>query len=158
MKKIILCILMAMLVFQTAACAEQSVPLGDNGSVGYYRAETIDWVQKELSRNKRKDVVIFQHFPVVYPEGSESSVKTHKTYKVEAYQDAIENYHNLLAIISGHFHVNSETMKNGVYHISSPSLLALPHTYKVIDIITTKDFSPIIYTQLREVEVNDSSI
>ena len=37
MKKIILCILMAMLVFQTAACAEQSVPLGDNGSVGYYR-------------------------------------------------------------------------------------------------------------------------
>ncbi len=37
MKKIILCILMAILVFQTAACAEQSVPLGDNGSVGYYR-------------------------------------------------------------------------------------------------------------------------
>ena len=49
--------------------------------------------------------------------------------------------------------MNAETMENGVYHISSPSLLTLPQEYKIIDIVTTKEFSPIIYTQLREFKV-----
>ena len=44
-------------------------------------------------------------------------------------------------------------MKDGVYHISSPSLIALPYSYKIIDIVTTKEFSPIIYTQLKEFEL-----
>ena len=59
--------------------------------------------------------------------------------------------------MSGHFHVNYETMKDGVYHISTPSLLSVPYSYKIIDIVTTKDFSPIIYTQLREFEVPDAN-
>ena len=98
-------------------------------------------------------MIIFQHFPVEDPEGVESRLKTHKTYKVEEYREMLDKHQNLLAIISGHFHVNSENMKNGVYHISSPSLLTLPQAYKIIDIVTTKEFSPIIYTQLREFEV-----
>ena len=44
-------------------------------------------------------------------------------------------------------------MKNGVYHISTPSLLNMPNSYKIIDIITTKEFSPIIYTQLKDFDV-----
>jgi hypothetical protein len=44
-------------------------------------------------------------------------------------------------------------MKDGVYHISTPSIINMPNSYKIIDIITTKDFSPLIYTQLREFEV-----
>ena len=60
-----------------------------------------------------------------------------------------------LAIISGHFHVNSESMKDGIYHISTPSLIALPQSYKIIDIVTTKEFSPIIYTQLREFPIEE---
>lgn len=125
------------------------------GLVGYYREDTLKWVNKELTKNKKKDVIIFQHFPVEYPESAESRIKTHKTYKVEEYRELLDRHHNVLAVISGHFHVNSENMKNGVYHISSPSLLTLPHTYKVVDIVTTKEFSPIIYTQLREFEVKD---
>jgi len=46
-------------------------------------------------------------------------------------------------------------MENGVYHISSPSILSIPQSYKVIEIVTTKDFSPIIYFQLREFKVEE---
>jgi len=138
-------------VFLLVDGAKEVIP----GSVGYYRKDTLDWVEKELRKNKRKDVVIFQHFPVEYPEDSESSIKTHKTYKVEEYQAMLEKHTNVLAVISGHFHVNSENMKNGVYHITTPALLMLPHSYKVIDIVTTKEFSPIIYTQLREFSIKD---
>lgn len=125
------------------------------GPVGYYREDTLKWVQKQLSKNPKTSVIILQHFPVEYPEGVETSIKTHKTYKVEQYQELLEKHNNVLAVITGHFHVNSENMKNGVYHISSPSLMTLPQAYKIIDIVTVKDFSPIIYTQLREFEVKD---
>ncbi len=136
-------------VFLIADGAKEIIP----GSVGYYRKDTLDWINKELDENKNKDVIIFQHFPVVYPEGVEPSLRTHKTYKVEEYQEILDKHTNVLAVISGHFHVNSENMKNGVYHIASPSIISIPHSYKIIDIITTKEFSPIIYTQLKEFEL-----
>jgi len=138
-------------VFLVADGAKEVIP----GNAGYYRSDTLKWIDKELDQNSKKDVVIFQHFPVVYPEGAESSLKTHKTYKVENYEEILDKHTNVLAVISGHFHVNSENMKNGVYHISTPSMLSLPYSYKIIDIITTKEFTPIIYTQLRESELKD---
>ncbi len=123
------------------------------GPAGYFKKDTLKWLDKTLTKNKRRTVVIFQHFPIEYPDGAEGRLKTHKTYKVEDYKEIIDRHHNVLAIVSGHLHTNGENMKNGVYHISTPSLLAMPHSYKIIDIVTMKDFSPIIYTQLREVDV-----
>lgn len=125
------------------------------GSAGYYRTDTLKWVDKELTKNDKLDTVILQHFPVEYPTGAESTTKTNKTYKVEEYRELLSKHNNVLAIISGHFHMNAENMKDGVYHITSPSLLTVPQSYKIIDIITTKDFSPIIYTQLREFKIKD---
>lgn len=139
-------------VFLIVDGAKEVVP----GTIGYYRQDTLDWLDKMLYKYKNKDVVIFQHFPVEYPKEVETRLKTHKTYKVEEYQKILDKHHNVLAVVSGHFHINSETMNNGVYHISSPSLMTLPQSYKIIDIVTTKEFSPIIYTQLREFEVKKS--
>lgn len=140
-------------VFLIVDGAKEIIP----GSVGYYRENTLNWLDEELSKNSKKDVIILQHFPVVYPEDSEASAKTHKTYKVEDYLSVLDKHTNVLAVLSGHFHVNGETMTNGVYHISTPALSVLPQSYKVIDIVTTKEFSPIIYTQLREFEVKDET-
>lgn len=138
-------------VFLVVDGAKEVIP----GSIGYYRKDTLKWLDTKLTKNEKKSVVIFQHFPVEYPEGDEGRLRTHKTYRVEDYKAVLNKHHNVLAIISGHFHVNGETMKDGVYHISSPSLLTLPQSYKIIDIVTTSDFSPIIYTQLREFEVKE---
>lgn len=138
-------------VFVIVDGAKEVIP----GSVGYYRQDTLDWLDNTLAKNADKSVVIFQHFPIEYPEGSDNRLKTHKTYKVEDYQAILEKHHNVLAIVTGHFHTNYEMMKDGIYHISTPSLIAIPQSYKIIDIITTNDFSPIIYTQLREFDVKD---
>ena len=138
-------------VFLTVDGAKEVIP----GSIGYYRKDTLDWVDQMLTKNSKNSVIILQHFPVEYPDGVENKLKTHRTYKVEEYQKILEKHTNVLAVLSGHFHVNSENMKNGVYHISSPSIINMPNSYKVIDIITTKDFSPLIYTQLREFEVKE---
>ena len=138
-------------VFVIVDGAKEIIP----GSIGYYRQDTLNWLDKVLTKNQSKPVVIFQHFPIVYPDGVENKLKTHRTYKVEQYQEMLSKHDNVLAVLSGHFHVNSESMKDGVYHISTPSLITVPYSYKIIDIITTKEFSPIIYTQLREFEVEE---
>lgn len=138
-------------VFLIVDGAKEVIP----GPAGYFKKDTLSWLDKMLTKNRRRTVVIFQHFPIEYPEGASGRLKTHKTYKVENYKDIIEKHDNILAIVSGHLHTNGENMKNGIYHISTPSLLGLPHSYKIIDIVTTKDFSPIIYTQLREVPMKD---
>ena len=138
-------------VFVTLDGAKEVIP----GATGYYRKDTLEWLDRVLTKYKGKPVVIFQHFPIEYPAGMENRLKTHKTYKPEVYNEVLEKHNNVLAIVSGHFHVNYETMKNGVYHISSPSILEMPNSYKIIDIVTTPDFSPLIYTQLREFEVKD---
>ena len=67
----------------------------------------------------------------------------------------LELHDNVIAVISGHFHVNSEIMQNGIYHISTPTLLDNPPVYKIIDIVSKDGLSPIIYTQLKEVEIDE---
>lgn len=124
------------------------------GSVGYYRADTREWLDKQLSKNTKRPVIIFQHYPVLDMKSFGSGqLKTHRTYQPEKYFEILDKYNNVLAILSGHFHTNAEEMRNGVYHISSPTLMGLPHQYKIIDIISKEGLSPIIYTQLKEVEV-----
>lgn len=132
-------------VFLVVDGAKEVIP----GSIGYYKDSTIEWVDQQLSKYKKKPVIILQHFPLVEPKEH----KTHKVYKPEKYLEVLEKHNNVIAIVSGHYHINGEKMQNGIYHISSPSLMVEPHCYKVIDIVTSPGFSPMIYTELKPVDV-----
>ena len=131
-------------VFIVVDGAKERIP----GTGGYYRPATLDWLDKQLTKYKKRKVVILQHFPVLPP----SDVKTHRVYQVENYYSVLNRHDNVIAIISGHYHIKKEKMENGIYHISSPCVLTPPNPYKIIDIVTTKGFSPMIYTQIREVD------
>ena len=131
-------------VFLVVDGAKEVIP----GSIGYYKDSTIDWVDEQLTKYKKKPVIILQHFPLIAPKEH----NTHKVYKPEKYLEILEKHNNVIAIVSGHYHVNGEKMENGIYHISTPSLLVEPNCYKVIDIVTTPGFSPMIYTELKPVE------
>ena len=119
------------------------------GSNGYYRQDTLEWVEKQLNKNPKKPTIILQHFPLVPPK----DMVTHKTYQAEKYLEMLDRHNNVIAVVSGHYHINGEQMKDGIYHICSPTLLNEPYQYKIIDIVTTKGFSPMIYTQLRDVNL-----
>lgn len=132
-------------VFIVVDGAKEVIP----GTTGYFKKNTLDWLEKQLTKYSKNPVIICQHFPLLEPKPS----KSHNTYKAEEYLDLLKKHSNVIALLSGHYHMNSEKMQDGIYHINSPSLLALPNQYKVIDIVTTKGFSPMIYTQLRELDV-----
>ncbi len=135
-------------VFIIADGAKEVIP----GAVGYYREDTLDWVEKQLKKYKNRPAVIVQHFPLVEPK----KLKSHETYKKDEYLTRLDKYNNVIAVVSGHFHTNGENMRNGVYHISSPSLMVPPNEYKIIEISTSKKFSPIIYTELKQVSPEDN--
>lgn len=119
------------------------------GTNGYFKDATLTWLDKKLTEHKDEPIVILQHFPINEP----SQIRSHKTVYPEKYFEILDKHENVIAVISGHYHINHEEMRNGVYHITSPTLLRNPPVYKIIDIVTTKEFSPMVYTQLKDVEI-----
>ncbi len=132
-------------VFIIADGAKQIIP----GPGGYYKKDTLDWVDKQLTKNKHKNVVIIQHFPIISPRKS----RTHQTYKADNYLEMLDKHKNVIAVISGHFHINKEEMRNGVYHVSTPAMMLEPHYYKLIEIKQNGKYAPVVFTQLREFDI-----
>lgn len=118
------------------------------GPAGYYKKDTLAWLDKNLTSYKNKNVVILQHFPIVEPYYNRS----HSTYNIQDYENVLKKHKNVIAIFSGHYHANGECKKDGIYHVSTPALVEPPHNYKVVE-IEIKDKNDIqIYTQLRHAE------
>ena len=109
---------------------------------GFYNKETIDWLDKQLTKNAKYKVVILQHFPLANKPKNEAYL----TYNVLEYMQMLSQHDNVLAVISGHYDKNDEVTYNGVYHITTPSVGK--GVYKIIDI----DENGGVYTLLKEIQ------
>lgn len=132
------------IVFLVVDGAKEVIP----GPAGYYKKDTLKWFDKKLTQYKNREVVVFQHFPIVAPYYN----RTHSTYNVEDYETVLKKHSNVIAIVSGHYHANGETKKDGIYHISTPALVEEPHNFKVIEIDVKNKNDYQVYTQLRHAE------
>ena len=112
-------------------------------SNGFYKKETINWLQEELKLYKNNNIIILQHFPLIPPINKE----TYMTYKPEQLLEIINNNKNIKAVISGHFGVNKEFSQNGVTFISSPSF----PKYKVIEIMDYETENPTFWSVIKEI-------
>lgn len=111
-------------------------------SMGYYRADTIQWLNNQLKANKNKNVIILQHFPLIPPAEKEHMY----TYKADEYLEMLSEHDNVKAIISGHFGVNKEINHNGIIHISTASAPC----YRIIDIIDFETENPTFWSVIKE--------
>lgn len=124
------------IVFIVADGAKEFIPT----PFGYYREDVIEYLDKELTKNSKKNVVILQHFPINPPDDSESF----RTYKADEYFAMLENHKNVIAIISG-FGVNSETDVNGIKHITTANY----PQYRIIEIKDCTSSEPTIWSTLK---------
>ena len=100
-------------------------------SHGSYSEEDLEWLDGVLTKYKDKKAIIVQHFPLVAP----SDNKSHKTFDTEAYFDLLNTHKNVIALLSGHYHGGDKvTLQDGVYHISTPSIVSDAHKYRTIEI------------------------
>ena len=132
------------IVFLVVDGAKETIP----GPAGYYKKDTLLWLDKTLTKYENRTVVILQHFPIVEPYYNRS----HTTYNIKEYEDILKKHTNVIAIFSGHYHGNAENKKDGIYHVSTPSLVEAPHNYKVVEINVKNKKDYQIYTQLRHAE------
>ena len=131
-------------VFLVVDGAKEVIP----GPAGYYKKDTLKWLDKQLTKYKNREVVILQHFPIVAPYYN----RTHTTYNVCDYEAVLKKHTNVVAIFSGHYHSNGEVKQDGIYHVSTPALVEDPHNYKVVEISAKNKKDCQVYTQLRHAE------
>lgn len=89
---------------------------------GYYRQDTLQWLDKVLTKNKNKNVVIFQHFPIFDSPGNAN----HNLYKASEYIELLKKHNNVLGIFAGHYHRNIELISedgNYVNIVTPPAKL-----------------------------------
>ena len=108
---------------------------------GYYRPETLDWLEKQLNKYYDKKVVLLQHFPIIPPEKKE----LYMTFKADEYLELINNHKNIKAVFSGHFNVNKEIKFNNILHISTANL----PQYRIVDILDYETENPIFWCTLK---------
>jgi len=108
---------------------------------GYYREETLDWLEEQLVKYNDKNVVILQHFPIVPPTKKEM----YYTYKADEYLELVNNHKNIKAVISGHFNFNNEQKVENIVHISTANL----PSYRIIDIVDYDSENPTFWCVIK---------
>ncbi len=114
------------------------------GTNGYFKENVVEWVDANLDLYPKKNVIIFQHFPLIPPAKNEN----YMTFKPEKYLQVLEKHNNVKAVISGHFGVNNEETVNGILHMST----APSPSYRIIDIIDCTSSNPTIWAEVKEVQ------
>lgn len=124
------------LIFIVANGAKEFIPT----PFGYYKDDVIEYLDAELTKNSKKNVVILQHFPINSPNENEA----YRTYKAEEYFAMLKNHKNVIAIISG-FGINSETDVDGIKHITTANY----PQYRIIEIKDCTGSEPTIWSTLK---------
>lgn len=111
-------------------------------TMGYYRANVLDWLETQLNLYQKNNVVILQHYPIVPPSKKES----HYTYKADEYLKVLSKYSNVKAVVAGHFNVNNEQTVNGILHIATKNA----PNYRIIDILDYDTKNPTFWSTIKE--------
>lgn len=123
------------IVFITMNGVKEVIP----GPNGYYKEMELLWLDKQLTKFKNKKVIILQHFPLLDTNSTSSEL-----YKKENYFNVLNKHNNVIAVISGHYHINREEKINNIYHIVTQKFSNNTY-YKIISI---NDEDGFIYTTL----------
>ncbi len=107
---------------------------------GYYKDDVVDWLNQEITKFSKKNVIILQHFPIYPPAEKEA----YYTYKADEYIKMLSNHKNVKAVISG-FGINSENYFNGIKHISTASY----PKYRIVEVFDADTNEPTIWSTLK---------
>ncbi|MGN0017505.1 MAG: metallophosphoesterase family protein [Candidatus Gastranaerophilaceae bacterium] len=111
---------------------------------GYYKPETMAWLDKKLNKYKNRNVLIFQHFPLVML--NDSSMKN--LHKRKEYIKLINGHNNVKAVFTGHFNTNSETQLGNTMHYVTQAAGGAAPAYRLVVMKNVGNNKYDIYTQI----------
>ncbi len=127
-------------VFVVADGSKDIIP----GTNGFYKEDVLNWLEEQLNLYADKNIIIFQHFPLIPPSEREA----YYTFKPEKYLELLSRHKNVKAVISGHFGVNKEQKVGDIVHISTSGI----PFYRIVDIMDYDTPNPTIWAELKEVK------
>lgn len=96
---------------------------------GEFDKEELKWLDNQLSLNKDKHILIFEHFPVIEPYKS----STHKVLNEIDYLNILNKHKNVIAVIAGHYHAAKTDKIKNIAFIDTPSLIQCPNAYRILE-------------------------
>lgn len=97
---------------------------------GFFSKESLEFLDTTLTQNSDKKAIIVQHFPLVPPFES----LTHEIIGKEEYFKVLDKHTNVIMVLAGHYHAYSEIIRNNVLHITTSSLVQMPHAFREIKV------------------------
>ena len=97
---------------------------------GFFSKESLSYLDKTLMDNIGKKAIIIQHFPIIPPFES----LTHEIVGKEEYLKILDKHSNVVLVLAGHYHYHSEIVRKNVLHITTSSLIQMPHAFREINI------------------------
>lgn len=117
---------------------------------GQIDEEQLKWLDKELARSKNDVVLIFMHMPLVEPLHSES----HRVLNSDKVLKVITKYKNPIAVFSGHYHTTKITQIGNVLHVSTPSMVSYPNSFRIVKVCSQKN-KVVFDIKLKETRYSD---
>ncbi len=119
----------------------------ENGNqMGYLREEQLKWLEQVLSQVKNKLVFVMIHHNVIEHLPGQATNPLGRRYMLEN----APQFLNLLKqagvqlVFTGHLHVQDIAQWQGIYDITTGSLVSYPHPYRVIHVNTNSQGKPVL--------------
>jgi len=114
---------------------------GKQEYTGGLDAGQLDWLQEVLSTTEAELVMVMVHHNVIEHLPGQSNNSLGRRYMLEnksALLDILKSY-GIKLIFTGHLHVQDIAEYEGIYEITTGSLVSYPHPYRIIDFTTDLD-------------------
>lgn len=105
---------------------------------GYLDKEQLVWLEKTLSELDDKLVFVMVHHNVIEHLPGQSTHSLGKRYMLDNAPDLLKilNKFGVKLIFTGHLHVQDIAQTQGIYEITTGSLVSYPHPYRIIELNT----------------------
>lgn len=104
-------------------------------SNGEIPEEQLNFLDRELSDNKDKVVVIAMHHPSVEP----FIAKEHSIINADRFNEILLKYKNPIVVLTGHYHAAKIRRMGNIVFVSTPSMVTYPMAFRHIKIVNYKD-------------------
>ncbi|HOX28538.1 MAG TPA: hypothetical protein PLQ76_05215, partial [bacterium] len=104
-------------------------------SQGYFSPANLKYLGDVAGAYPESPVVVFQHFPVLYPIAS----KSHEVTNRDEYLRTVTAHPNIKAIFAGHFHMAKIERGKNFVHITNPSLVQYPNAFRIVTMRRTSE-------------------
>ncbi|MGL5082755.1 MAG: metallophosphoesterase family protein [Microcoleaceae cyanobacterium] len=111
--------------------------------IGRLDAEQLAWLQQVLARVNGELVMVMIHHNVVEHLPGQATNPLGKRYMLQNAPDLLKilQVANVKLIFTGHLHVQDIAQWQGIYDITTGSLVSYPHPYRIVNLRTEDDGS-----------------